>query len=252
MGIIVSENQYPRLGVNIDHVATLRQARGVDYPDPTEVALLAERAGADFITLHLREDRRHIQERDVLKMRERLTTHMNLEMAITPEMLAFAKFIKPGDVCIVPEKRQELTTEGGLDVVSQLPQVKAACGELMEAGIRVSLFVDASRDQIDAAREAGVSVVEIHTGHYAGASPDDVQGELDKILAMIDYADSVGLTVNAGHGLNCDNVSPIAAHPAISELNIGHSIIARSVYIGIEQAVREIKARIRVARSENI
>lgn len=236
------------MGVNIDHVATLRQARGVVYPDPTEVALLAERAGADFITLHLREDRRHIQERDVLKMRECLTTHMNLEMAITPEMLAIATSIKPRDVCIVPEKRQELTTEGGLDVTSRLPQIKAACEELAAAGIRVSLFVDASREQIDAVHAAGVSVVEIHTGHYASANQDDVQKELEKILVAMEYADSIGLTVNAGHGLNCDNIAPIAAHPVINELNIGHSIIARSVYIGIEQAVKEIKDRMHAAR----
>lgn len=236
------------MGVNIDHVATLRQARGIDYPDPTEVALFAEQAGADYITLHLREDRRHIQEHDVLKMRECLTTYMNLEMAITPEMLAIARSVKPRDVCFVPEKRQELTTEGGLNVASQLPQVKAACEELASAGIRVSLFIDASRQQIDAARSTGVPVVEIHTGHYAGASGDAVQRELDKILTAIDYADSLGLIVNAGHGLNCDNVAPIAAHPAISDLNIGHSIIARSIYVGIEQAVREIKDRMRKAR----
>lgn len=236
------------MGVNIDHVATLRQARRIDYPDPTEVALLAERAGADYITLHLREDRRHIQEQDVLKMRECLTTYMNLEMAITPEMLAIATSIKPRDVCIVPEKREELTTEGGLDVAGQLPQVKAACEALALAGIRVSLFVDASRRQIDAARASGAPVVEIHTGHYAGATGENAQRELNKILAAIEYADSTGLIVNAGHGLNCDNVTPIAAHPAVSELNIGHSIIARSVYVGIEQAVREIKDRMRAAR----
>lgn len=247
-GITNSTDKFPRLGVNIDHVATLRQARGIDYPDPTEVALLAERAGADYITLHLREDRRHIQERDVLTMRERLTTHMNLEMAVTPEMLTIAKSVKPRDVCIVPEKRRELTTEGGLDVAGQLPQVKAACEELAAAGIRVSLFIDASQGQVDAARAAGAPVVEIHTGHYAGASGSGVQTELNKILSAIDYAHSLGLVVNAGHGLNLGNVTPIAAHPAVSELNIGHSIIARSVYVGIEQAVREMKDCMRAAR----
>lgn len=237
--------------MNIDHVATLRQARAGSYPDPTEVALLAEEAGADFITLHLREDRRHIQERDVLNMQERLTTHMNLEMAITEEMLAIALSIKPQDVCLVPEKRQELTTEGGLDVISQFEQVKRACQKLASCGIRVSLFIDASFEQIDAARSAGVSVVEIHTGHYASAPRDKMQAELDKVLAAIDYGHSIGLTINAGHGLNCGNVLPIAAHPAVSELNIGHSIIARSVYVGIEQAVREIKDRLWTARENS-
>lgn len=247
-GITTSTDEYPRLGVNIDHVATLRQARGTDYPDPTEVALLAERAGADYITLHLREDRRHIQERDVFNMRECLTTYMNLEMAVTPKMLAIATAVKPRDACIVPEKRQELTTEGGLDVAGQLSEITAACEELAAAGIRVSLFVDASRRQIDAARTAGAPVVEIHTGHYAGAEGEVAKHELKTILDAIEYAASLGLIVNAGHGLNCDNVAPIAAHPAVSDLNIGHSIIARSVYIGIEQAVREIKDRMRMAR----
>jgi pyridoxine 5-phosphate synthase len=241
----------PLLGVNIDHVATLRQARGIDYPDPTEAALLAERAGADYITLHLREDRRHIQEHDVWRMRERLTTYMNLEMAMTDAMLTFALSVKPRDACIVPENRQELTTEGGLDVLARFEEIKAGCETLVAAGIRVSLFIDASFRQIDAAKAAGSPVIEIHTGHYASASGAERQGKLEKILSATDYAHSLGLIVNAGHGLNNDNVSPVAAHPLIAELNIGHSIIARALTVGIEQAVAEMKASMLAARREN-
>jgi len=233
------------LGVNIDHVATLRQARGTDYPSPVEAALAAENAGADFITLHLREDRRHIQDRDVVALRKALATRMNLEAAVTPEMIRFARRIRPQDVCLVPERRAELTTEGGLDVVRNFKHVERACRDLGAAGIRVSLFIDAKASQIDAARRAGAPVVELHTGSYAEARSSAKQGrELAKIRAAVDSAAGKGLQVNAGHGLNYQNVQPVAAIPGIRELNIGHSIVARSVFVGIAQAVREMKALI--------
>lgn len=230
------------LGVNIDHVATLRQARGTAYPDPVEAALIAESAGADAITLHLREDRRHIQDRDVEILRERLQTRMNLESAVTEEMIAFACRIKPHDVCLVPERREELTTEGGLDVVRHFEQVKQACSKLADAGIRVSLFVDAERRQIDAAVRAGAPVIEIHTGHYADAKDDDAQQcELEKICAAVSRGTSQGLKVNAGHGLHYQNTRPIAAIQGLSELNIGHAIVSHALFVGLAQAVREMK-----------
>ena len=237
------------LGVNIDHVATVRQARGTEYPSPVEAALAAESAGADFITLHLREDRRHIQDRDVVALRKALRTRMNLEAAVTPEMIRFARRVRPRDVCLVPERRAELTTEGGLDVAHHFKRVERACRDLGAAGIRVSLFIDAEAAQIDAAKRAGAPVVELHTGRYAGARGSRRQGtELGKIRAAAGYAAGKGLQVNAGHGLNYHNVRPIAAIDGIRELNIGHSIVARSVFVGMAQAVREMKALIGSAR----
>jgi pyridoxine 5-phosphate synthase len=231
------------LGVNIDHVATLRQVRGTDYPSPLEAALAAEEAGADYITLHLREDRRHIQDDDVTAIRRALRTRMNLESAVTAEMLAFARRVRPEDVCLVPERRAELTTEGGLDVARNLKRIEKACRELREAGIRVSLFIDPDARQVDAAVKAGAPVVELHTGSYAEASNARAQRrELDKLRAAAERAAAKGLHVNAGHGLNYDNVGPVAAMAHVRELNIGHAIIARSVFVGIAQAVREMKA----------
>jgi len=237
------------LGVNIDHVATLRQARGTDYPDPLEAALAAESAGADYITLHLREDRRHIQDRDVIAMRKALRTRMNLEAAVTPEMIAFARRIRPHDVCLVPERRAELTTEGGLDVAGKFRSVERACRDLGEAQVRVSLFIDADRRQIDAAAAAGAPVIELHTGSYAEARGSGEQRrQLDKIRAAAEYAAGKNLGVNAGHGLNYTNVRPIAAIAQIRELNIGHAIVARSVFVGMAQAVREMRALIGLVR----
>jgi pyridoxine 5-phosphate synthase len=237
------------LGVNIDHVATLRQARGTDYPAPLQAALAAEDAGADYITLHLREDRRHIQDADVTAMRKALRTRMNLEAAVTPEMIAFARRVRPHDVCLVPERRAELTTEGGLDVVGKFKRVERACRDLAAAGIRVSLFIDADGKQIDAARKAGAPVVELHTGGYAeAAGTARRERALTKIRAAAEYAARMGLHVNAGHGLNYDNVGPVAAIPGMRELNIGHAIVARSVFVGIAQAVREMKALMASAR----
>lgn len=237
------------LGVNIDHVATLRQARGTTYPDPVNAALICEQAGAEGITLHLREDRRHIQDDDVRRMRPVLTTHMNLEMAVTDEMVAFAKEIQPHHVCFVPEKRQEVTTEGGLDVVGHFEDVKKATQELTAIGCDVSLFIDADIAQIDAAVACGAPTIEIHTGAYADAeTPEAQKAELERIIKGAEYAASKGLVVNAGHGLNLDNVTPIAAIPQIHELNIGHSIIADAVFVGLAQAVQQMKAAIKAAR----
>ncbi|GAA5556511.1 pyridoxine 5'-phosphate synthase [Acinetobacter schindleri] len=237
------------LGVNIDHVATLRQARGTTYPDPVNAALICEQAGAEGITLHLREDRRHIQDDDVRRMRPVLTTHMNLEMAVTDEMVAFAKEIQPHHVCFVPEKRQEVTTEGGLDVVGHFEDVKKATQELTAIGCDVSLFIDADFAQIDAAVACGAPTIEIHTGAYADAeTPEAQKAELERIIKGAEYAASKGLVVNAGHGLNLDNVTPIAAIPQIHELNIGHSIIADAVFVGLAQAVQQMKAAIKAAR----
>ncbi len=231
------------LGVNIDHVATIRQARGTRYPDPVHAALQAEKAGADSITLHLREDHRHIQERDVLLLKGCLLTHMNLEMAVTDDMLAFAEKVQPTDCCLVPERREELTTEGGLDVVSQESRIKEACQRLAEAGVRVSLFVDADRSQIEAARRCHAPVIEIHTGHYADAtSRDDRIKELKKIYEAVDVGHDLGLQVNAGHGLHYHNVQAIAAIGQIRELNIGHAIIAEAIFSGLPDAVRRMKA----------
>jgi pyridoxine 5-phosphate synthase len=237
------------LGVNIDHVATLRQARGTRYPSPIEAALTAETAGADAITLHLREDRRHIQDRDVEILRDALKTRMNLESAVTDAMVAFALRVKPHDICLVPEKRAELTTEGGLDVVAHFARVKDACRELAAAGIRVSLFIDAAREQIDAARESGAPVIELHTGHYADAETDAARAaEFERLSGAAAHAAQAGLHVNAGHGLNYHNVLPVAALPEIRELNIGHAIVAQAVFAGWQAAVREMKALIAGAR----
>jgi pyridoxine 5-phosphate synthase len=229
------------LGVNVDHVATVRQARRADQPDPVEAALLAERAGADGITVHLREDRRHIQERDVELMRERLETKINLEMAVTPAMVAFAAALGPDDACFVPEKREELTTEGGLDVAAHKRKIEEAVRRLQDCGIRVSLFIDPEQSQLEASKEIGAHAVEIHTGAYCNAAGLEREKELDAIVRASALAQSLGLEVHAGHGLNYDNVLPIAAIPQIVELNIGHSIIARAVIVGIERAVREMK-----------
>lgn len=230
-----------RLGVNVDHVATIRQARRVDVPDPVEAALLAEKAGADGITVHLREDRRHIQERDVEMMRQRLGTKLNLEMAVTPAMVAFAEKLRPDDACFVPEKREELTTEGGLDVVGNKQKIVEAVRRLQERGIRVSLFIDPERSQIEASKAVGAHAVEIHTGTYCNALATERERERDAIVAAAALAHGLGLEVHGGHGLNYNNVTSIATIPEIVELNIGHSIIARAVIVGIEQAVREMK-----------
>ncbi len=232
------------LGVNIDHVATLRQARGTRYPSPVEAALAAEAAGADYITLHLREDRRHIQDRDVEELRGLLKTRMNLESAVTPEMMEFARRVRPHDICLVPERRAELTTEGGLEVARNFERVAQACRDLAAADIRVSLFIDADHAQIDAACEAGAPVIELHTGHYAEAPPGPRERELEKLRAASAYATGKGLYVNAGHGLNYENVRAIALLPGIRELNIGHAIVAHAVFVGLSQAVREMKALI--------
>jgi pyridoxine 5-phosphate synthase len=237
------------LGVNIDHVATLRQARRTRYPDPVQAAFLAEQAGADSITVHLREDRRHIQERDVIMLRDVLLTPLNLEMAVTEEMLAVAERVRPEYCCLVPERREELTTEGGLDVAGQRERVTAACRRLAEAGIRVSLFIDADPDQIRAARDCGAPAIEIHTGHYADAPLAEQPGHLDRIREGARLAAQLGLQVNAGHGLNYQNVRDIAAIPEIVELNIGHAIIARAVFTGLPEAVAEMKRLMREARS---
>lgn len=245
-----SSNSQPlHLGVNIDHVATLRQARGTDYPDPVEAALIAEQAGADSITLHLREDRRHIQDADLPAMLARMTTRMNLEMAVTDEMLAIACDLKPGDCCLVPEKRAELTTEGGLDVASGQQRVASACRQLGEQGIRVSLFVDPDPVQLEASAKAGAPVVELHTGRYAETSGCEQQRERDRIAEAARIGHELGLTVHAGHGLHYQNVSAIAAMPQIVELNIGHAIVARAVFDGIGAAVREMKRLMLAARS---
>ncbi len=237
------------LGVNIDHVATLRQARGTTYPDPVEAALIAESAGADAITLHLREDRRHIQDRDVEILRDRLTTRMNLESAVTDEMIGIALRIKPHDICLVPERREELTTEGGLDVVKHFDQVQCACRKLAQAGIRVSLFINADPLQIDAAARASAPVIEIHTGGFADAHTPQVQAEqFAAIQKAVALGIDLGLKVNAGHGLHYDNVQTIAAIPEISELNIGHAIVARAIFVGFKQAVQEMKQLMLEAR----
>ena len=230
------------LGVNIDHIATLRQARKTRYPSPIEAALMAETAGADSITLHLREDRRHIQDADVAILRQALKTRMNLEMAVTDEMLGIACATQPQDVCLVPEKREELTTEGGLDVAGQQAKIQSACTRLADVGIRVSLFIDADPLQLDAARAVGAPVVEIHTGAYADAVTDAARVvEFERIRKAVAYGCSIGLTVNAGHGLTYHNVQPIAALPGIHELNIGHAIVAQALFVGWKDAVAEMK-----------
>ncbi len=237
------------LGVNIDHIATVRNARGTKYPDPVHAAEVAERAGADGITIHLREDRRHIVDRDVRILRETIQTRMNLEMAVTDEMVNIALETKPEFVCLVPEKREELTTEGGLDVAGNLERVKAATEKLSAAGIKVSLFIDPDMTQIDAAKACGAPFIELHTGHYAEAETEEqAQAELKKIAAAASYADKLEITVNAGHGLTYHNVAPIAALPEIYELNIGHSIIGRALFDGLHKAVADMKAVMEQAR----
>ncbi len=236
------------LGVNIDHVATLRNARGTMYPDPLQAALLAEQAGADAITLHLREDRRHIRDADVEIIRPQLSTRMNLESAVTDEMLDIACRIRPQDVCLVPERRNEVTTEGGLDVIRFFDEVRRACQRLAEHDIRVSLFIDADPEQIRASAEAGAPVIELHTGRYADTEGDEQQQELARIRAGVAAGVRHGLKVNAGHGLHYTNVQAVAAIPEIAELNIGHAIVAHAVFVGWENAVREMKAIMTRAR----
>jgi pyridoxine 5-phosphate synthase len=235
------------LGVNVDHVATVRQARRVGYPDPLEAALIAERAGADGITVHLREDRRHIQDHDVERLRAALSVKLNLEMAATPEMTAIARRVLPADVCIVPERREEVTTEGGLAVAGHEAELEPLVRELAHAGIRVSLFVDPDPAQIAAAQAVGAAAVELHTGRYCDASALEALRELDALRAAAERAASLGLAVNAGHGLTVQNVGPVARLPHVAELNIGHSIVARAVLIGMAEAVREMRAAIDAA-----
>ncbi len=237
------------LGVNVDHVATLRQARGTPYPDPSAAAVLAEQAGADSITVHLREDRRHIQEQDLQKLEAQMQTHMNLEMAVTDEMLQIAAKIGPQDCCLVPENRAELTTEGGLEVAGQQQKIKDACVRLAECGIRVSLFIDPDSRQLDAAVAARAPVVELHTGAYAEAQGSEQEAELERIVAAVAYGNEIGLTVHAGHGLHYDNVTPIAAIENIVELNIGHAIVARAIFDGMKNAVAEMRRLMDQARN---
>ena len=237
------------LGVNIDHIATLRQARGTPYPHPSEAVSLIEQAGADSITVHLREDRRHIQDSDLAAINAVMRTHMNLECAVTDDMLDIAIALRPTDVCLVPEKREELTTEGGLDVVSQLKKVRDACRRLMEAGVRTSLFIDPEMAQLDAAVAVGAPVVELHTGSYADAEGVEQKRELERIAKAASDGENLGLVINAGHGLHYGNVSAIAAIEQIVELNIGHSIISRAVFDGLAMAVSEMKRLMTQARS---
>lgn len=230
------------LGVNIDHVATIRQARGTRYPDPIQAAIAAETAGADSITLHLREDRRHIQDRDVEMLKDMLLTRMNLEMATTEDMLKICERVKPADCCLVPERREEKTTEGGLDVVGNAARLREVCARLRSAGVRVSLFIEADLKQIDAAAAVGAPVIEIHTGHYGDAPNSEAQRkEYERIARAVEHGVQFGLQVNAGHGLNYQNVAPIAALSNVRELNIGHAIIARALFTGMEESVREMK-----------
>ena len=254
MSYLQPTGQVIELGVNIDHVATVRNARGTVYPDPLKAALLAEEAGADVITLHLREDRRHIKDADVRAIRPRLATRMNLECAVTAEMLDIACAIRPQDVCLVPEKRQEVTTEGGLDVRRHFAEVQAAIRQLQAEGIRVSLFIDADEDQIRAASELGAPVIELHTGRYAEAGEAsevdkaELQHELERIRQGVDIGLAHGLQVNAGHGLHYTNVQAIAAISGIAELNIGHAIVAQAVFDGWQKAIRDMKAIMTAAR----
>lgn len=246
------KSQRVLLGVNIDHIATLRQARGTRYPDPVYGALVAEEAGADGITLHLREDRRHIQDRDVFMLRDMLNTRMNLEMAVTDEMLTIAEQVKPHAVCLVPEKREELTTEGGLNVIGNEQAIKVACDRMAKIGSEVSLFIDADEKQIDAAVRCGAPVIEIHTGHYADADNEAEQAkQLEKIKKGVEYGIAQGLIVNAGHGLHYHNTQAIAAIKGINELNIGHSMIAHSVFVGLKQAVKEMRDLIDTASASH-
>jgi pyridoxine 5-phosphate synthase len=237
------------LGVNIDHVATLRQARGTSYPRPADAVVMVEQAGADSITVHLREDRRHIQDADLTAINQVMRSHMNLEMAVTDEMLQIASLIKPSDVCLVPEKREELTTEGGLDVKGQQSKIKGACGRLASENIRASLFIDPDIEQLDAALAAGAPVVELHTGAYADAEGDEQVVELKRVVDAAKYGHSVGLIINAGHGLHYQNVTAIAEIPEIVELNIGHAIVSRAVFDGLAMAVSEMKRLMTDART---
>lgn len=238
-----------QLGVNIDHIATLRQARLTRYPDPILAAQISELAGADSITVHLREDRRHVQERDVLILRDIIETHLNLEMAVTGEMLQFAESLHPDYCCLVPERREELTTEGGLDVAGQLDAIRDACARLAGAGIRVSLFIDAEQAQIEAAHAAGAGVVELHTGAYANAVEEaERHSELKRLIEGVRLCEELGIGVNAGHGLNYHNVQAVASIPQIRELNIGHGIVARALFTGLEAAVREMKQLLKDSR----
>lgn len=248
--LAVTESRPIFLGVNIDHVATLREVRGTTYPRPAEAAFIAEQSGADSITVHLREDRRHIQDSDLEAIKAVMRTHMNLEMAVTDEMLDIAAKVQPSDCCLVPEKRQELTTEGGLDVKGQQDKIKAACEQLTENKIRTSLFIDPDYEQLDAAAAVGAPVVELHTGRYADTEGNEQQVELLRIVEAARYGDSLGLVINAGHGLHYQNVAAIASIEEIVELNIGHSIIARAVFDGIGMAVAEMKRLMLEARGE--
>jgi len=242
MSFINPQGQVIDLGVNIDHVATLRNARGTTYPDPVEAAVLAEQAGADAITLHLREDRRHIRDADLEAIRPKITTRMNLESAVTEEMVEIACRIRPHDVCLVPERREEVTTEGGLDVIRYFNEVRAAVDKLARHDVRVSLFIDADDEQIKAAAEAGAPVIELHTGRYADTEGDEQQKELERIRRAVATGVQQGLKVNAGHGLHYTNVQAIAVIPDIAELNIGHAIVAHAVFVGWTHAIREMKA----------
>ena len=237
-------NTQPKLelGINIDHVATLRNARGTIYPDPLKAARLAEEAGADLITLHLREDRRHIKDADLIALRPLIQTRMNLECAVTPEMINIACRVQPHDVCLVPEKREEVTTEGGLDVVGHFEAVKTATTQLKNAGIRVSLFIDPEEKQIQAAKDVGATVVELHTGRYADLSGDQQMQELERIRKAAQFGKSIGLRVNAGHGLHEGNVMPVAAIAELSELNIGNAIVAEAIFKGWQKAITDMKA----------
>jgi pyridoxine 5-phosphate synthase len=244
-----AEPSFIQLGVNIDHVATLREARKTRYPSPVQAALMAESAGADLITLHLREDRRHIQDRDVTLLRELLSTRMNLECAVNAEMIGIALRVKPHDVCLVPERRAELTTEGGLDVKANLTAVQEACARLSAGGTRVSLFINAQLEQIDASHAAGAHAVEIHTGTYADAESEHERSEqLVRIRAAARHAAGLGLKVNAGHGLHYHNVQAVAAIDQIAELNIGHAIVAHALFVGWVEAIREMKRLMMAAR----
>ena len=241
------------LGVNVDHIATLRQARGTRYPDPVYGALQAEEAGADGITLHLREDRRHIQDRDVYVLKDMLNTRMNLEMAVTEEMIAIAEDVKPAAVCLVPEKREELTTEGGLDVIGNEANIQSACERLAAVGSEVSLFIDPNEKQIEAAKRCGAPVIEIHTGHYAEVTdPEEQKQELIRITKATEFALGLGLIVNAGHGLHYHNTEAIAAIKGINELNIGHAIMAHSMFVGLKTAVKEMRDLIDRASHQSV
>jgi pyridoxine 5-phosphate synthase len=238
----MSDSNTLELGINIDHVATLRNARGTVYPDPLKAAHLAEEAGADLITLHLREDRRHIKDADLMALRPLIQTRMNLECAVTPEMINIACRVQPHDVCLVPEKREEVTTEGGLDVLGHFDAVKAATTKLKAAGIRASLFIDPEEKQIQAAKDVGATVVELHTGRYADLAGDQQKQELERIRKAAQFGRSIGLRVNAGHGLHEGNVMPVAAIAELSELNIGHAIVAEALFKGWQKAITDMKA----------